>query len=220
MKRYTKEEAISVVVRCAEKYREELDGRSLLFVCVDKHRKTLCIEFSFHGSNYMHLTGLKPRESSDGEGEGPLFANDFYHKCLDHRLSPSDFAFSDDGTTHLKLDILPSVICKNLRASIIGEYNSSRPRLYTEKIVGNIHACMGFVYDRRTSEYVPNTVIKEDARDLVSGSARVIAVYRKDIRAAQYEEATYIAKKVDWDSVALPEGFMYLPLPHGETATV
>lgn len=212
MKRYTKEEAVAVAVKCAEQYHSELDGKNLLFICCNKHKEIFPIELSFYGNNYMHLTGLKPKKIVDGESEvaHDLFANDFYQKCLDHKLSPTDFDFSDDGTTHMKLAVLPGIICKNLHASIIGDYNSSKPRLYTEKIVGGIHACMGFIFDSEMSEYVPNTVIKEDIRDLTANEVRVIAVYRKPACAKQYEEITYKAKKVDWVSIKYPEEYQYL----------
>lgn len=209
MKKYTKEEAIAIVVQCAEEYHTELEGKNLLFICADKHKQTVAIEFSFYGSNYMHLTGLKSSRHPTGRPT-PLFANDFYQKCLEHKLSVNDFDFSEDGTTHLKLAVLPNVICKNLRANIVGDYNSSRPRLYTEKIVGSIQACMGFSFDRKTSEYVPNTVLQEDARDLTSNAVRVIAVFRKDGHAERYEELTYKAKKLDWKSVRFPEEYDYL----------
>ena len=201
MRKYTKEEAISIVVRCAEQYQEELEGKSLLFLCTDKHKKVIPVEFSFYGNNYMHLTGLKANK---------LFANDFYQKCLDHKLSPADVSFSADGTTHLKLDILPAMIAKNLQANMIGDYNSSKPRLYTEKIAGSIHACIGFVLDTKTEEYVPNTVVKEDARDITKNALRVVAVYRKENGAQRYEEMTYRAKKTDLSSLEFPDEFSYL----------
>lgn len=210
MKKYTKEEAIAIVTQCAEQYHTELDGKNLLFICSNKYKKFLSLEFSFYGSNYMHLTGLKPKQHDDDENTQILYANDFYQKCLDHKISPSDFNFSDDGTTHMKLAALPGIICKNLHASIIGDYNSSKPRLYTEKIAGGIHACMGFVFDIKTSEYVPNTVIQEDIRGLTSNEVRVIAAYRKSVYAEKYEEITYLAKKVDWSVVKYPEEFRYL----------
>jgi hypothetical protein len=211
MKKYTKEEAIAVVVQCAEKYRDELDGRNLLFLCMDKHKKTSAIEFSFHGSNYLHLTGLKPGRGEVDDVDPALHANDFYKKCLEHQLSPSDFAFAEDGTTHLKLELLPGILCKNLNASMIGDYNSSKPRLVTEKLVGGVHACMGFVLDKKRTEYVPNTVLKEDIRDLItSDSVRVIAVYRKSASDKRYEELTYRAKKVDWSAVQYPDDLAYL----------
>ena len=212
MKRYTKKEAIAVVVKCAEKYRNELEGKSLLFICANKHKQTFAIELSFFKNNYMHLTGLKPGKQLDRNDTTGLFANDFYKKCLEHRLSPSDFDFSDDGTTHMKLDVLPTIICKNLHANFIGDYNSAKPRLYTEKIVGNIHGCMGFIFDPHILKYVPNTLIQEDARNLISNLVQVIAVYRKGFHDEKYKELTYKAKKADWSSIVFPEHFEYLSI--------
>ena len=69
---------------------------------------------------------------------------------------------------------------------------------------------MGFAFDRKTLEYVPNTVIQEDARDLTSNAVRVIAVYRKEAQAERYEELTYKAQKVDWGLIKFPEKYEYL----------
>ena len=57
-RKYTKAEAIGIVVRCAQTYKQELDGKNLLFICTDKHKKTIPIELSFYGNNYLHLTGI------------------------------------------------------------------------------------------------------------------------------------------------------------------
>lgn len=46
-RKYTKAEAIGIVVRCAQTYKQELDGKNLLFICTDKHKKTIPIELSF-----------------------------------------------------------------------------------------------------------------------------------------------------------------------------
>lgn len=154
----------------------------------------------------MHLTGLKSGLSSSSK----LFANDFYKKCLEHKLSPEDFDFAEDGTTHLKLAVLPKLVCKNLHASIIGNYDSSKPLLYTERIVGNVNACMGFIMDKKNSEYVPNTVIQEDIRNITSSTVQVVAAYRKGINAKLYEEMTYKSKKTDWESIKYPEKYQYL----------
>ena len=147
-RKYTKAEAIGIVVRCAQTYKQELDGKNLLFICTDKHKKTIPIELSFYGNNYLHLTGLKAPKSENGDIAVELFANDFYQKCLDHKLSPTDFDFAEDGTTHMKLDVLPTVISKNLQAKMIGNYDSIKPRLYTEKVAGSTNACIGFVLDQ------------------------------------------------------------------------
>lgn len=208
---YTKEQAVSIVTLCAKAYQENLANRTLLFVCMDKHKRISCIELSFDASNYMHLTGLKPISVVDGNGTArKLSATDFYSKCLDGKLSVQDFDFAKDGTTTLKLDVLPFVINKNLSANMIGDYNSGNPKLYTEKLVGGVKACVGFVLTEPSRKYVPNTVIKVDIRDYATSTTRVIAVLRKRKTDNLYKEITYKAKKIDWSSIKLPNGFEYL----------
>ncbi len=206
MMTFTKAEAIKIVTSCAEKYRDELAGRSLLLICQDKHKHTSCIELTFTPRNFLHLTGLKVQR----HGDDPLTAAVFYTRCLEHKLSPSDFSFSEDGTTQMKLAVLPLVISKNLSANMVGDYNSSKPKLYTEKLVGGVKACVGFVIDETSGSFVPNTVLKEDIRDNVHSAVRIAAIYRKKLDESQYTEMTYQAKKLDWSTITLPEEYQYL----------
>ena len=220
MGQYTKAQAISIVVACAEQYRENLANRNLLFICQDKHKRITAIEFSFDASNFLHLTGLKVKKHkyNGKDMDDAISAKDFYEKCLAHRLSVSDFEFAKDGTTQLKLEVLPRLISKNLSATMIGDYNSRNPKLVTDKMAGNTVACMGFVPTGPANRFVPNTVLKVDIRDYISNQVRVIAVYRKSMDDPKYEEATYYAKKVDWEAVTYPQPYEYLPKP--EPATV
>ena len=207
MSRYTKEQAISIVVSCAEKFRDELENRTLLFICQDKHKKITYQEFSFYGRNYLHLTGLKVRKNTPSD---EITASDFYSKCLSHRLSPRDFEFSHDGTTFMKLDILPTLITKNISARMIGDYNSTKPRLYTEKLAGNVKACMGFRTDAVTGNYVPDTVLNEDIRNYTRKQVRVIAVLRTTPNSILFDEITYVAKDIDLTAIIFPERYQYL----------
>lgn len=215
MRKYTKAEAIEIVVSCAETYSRELLDQSLLFVCQDKHKRVSCIEFFFYDRNFLHLTGLKPkrRSSKENSGDESQSAKDFFYNCLSHKVSPNDFDFAPDGTTPMKLGILPYLVSKNLSAKIIGNFYSLRPKLYTEKLAGGSKGCMGFLIDDVTKNYVPNTVLNEDIRNNVSEWARVIIVYRKAISEERYTEITYAARKVDWDHVVFPEQYAYLPKP-------
>lgn len=215
MKKYSKAEAIKIVVSCAQAYSTELLNRSLLFVCQDKHKHISFIEFFFYDRNFLHLTGLKLKKKATEEAGGGDMqsAGDFFANCLAHRISPEDFEFAPDGTTALKLGILPFLVTKNLSANIVGNFSSLRPKLYTEKLAGGNKGCMGFCIDAITSNYVPNTVLNEDIRDNVDEWARVIAVYRKENSQEKYTEITYLAKKVDWDSIIFPERYSDLPKP-------
>ena len=162
--KYTKQDAIKIVTSCAEQYESELNGRQLLLLCTDKHKKIHTIELTFQSWHFLHLTGLKlvgrfKSESNSSE----LTARDFYSRCLERKLSPEDFDFSKDETSFKKLDVLPLVICKNLHANAIGDFDKQRPRLMTDKLIGGVKACIGFVRD--SDQYVPNTIIKEDIRN-------------------------------------------------------
>ena len=55
-------------------------------------------------------------------------------------------------------------------ASMLGEFTDRGPKLYSEKVAGNVCACMGFVADSYTKLNVPNTLLKKDIRDVSSKS--------------------------------------------------
>lgn len=167
---YTKQQAISIVTSCAKKYQDNLVDKSLLFLCINKHKNLSCIEFTFDASNFLHLTGLKLRPTADKDGtKRKPSALEFYNKCLDNKLSVKDFDFAADGTTELKLDVLPLVINKWLSADTIGDFNSPTPQLYTEKLAGGVKACIGFVLTDSQNE-VTNISTSNSSNDSDSSS--------------------------------------------------
>ena len=127
--------------------------------------------------------------------------------CIAHKLSPKAFEFAPDGTTQLKLEVLPQLMRKDLSAKMIGDIDSQTPKLYTEKLVGNIRACMGLVND--SSTYVPNTVLNRDMRDITSNRAQIVAVFRKSTEENQYSEVTY-KTQLDFSKYLFPKEYEYL----------
>ncbi len=113
MGKITKKDAIRIVVGCAEKYKDNLVDRTLLFILSDKHKNTSSLEVTFNASNFLHLTGLKiynPAEEDDDKAEvmdsnmlttKMISPKEFYRRCLKHELSEEDFEFADDGTTEI-----------------------------------------------------------------------------------------------------------------------
>lgn len=203
----TKKEALQIVFSCAASYKKNLAGRSLLFVTTDKHKTVRCLEVTFDSSNFLHMTGFKLNKKE-------ISANNFFSMCCDKRLSESDFEFAADGTTEMKMRVLPGLVQKHLSAKMVGDYNLSQPKLYTDKLAGSVGACMGFVRNGGKGRFVPNTVLEGDIRSMVKCSAnRIVITYRKRRGKNQYTEIVYVAKKVDWESLALPEEYQYLPLP-------
>ncbi len=61
----TKKDAMAIVFSCATKYKENLVGHSLLFLCQDKHKRIYFLEVTFDISNFLHLTGFKTMGSAD-----------------------------------------------------------------------------------------------------------------------------------------------------------
>lgn len=194
-----KEQALKIIFQCAAKFEENLANRNLLFVCSDKKMNISIVEVAFIRSNFLHMTGVKFKNSKR------LSANEFYKMCLNRRLALKDFDLASDGTTDLKLTVLPALVNKNVSANMIGEYSGSRPMLYTQKLAGNVKGCMGFLLDNKKGCYIPNTVLKEDIRTLVVDAKRVIAVFRKAISDECYEEIVYKVKDVEMHSISLPE---------------
>lgn len=198
---YTKEKAISVMTKCAIQYKTELVDKNLLFLCMDKHKNLSYIEVMFDTKNYLHLTGCKLNKNMTSKA--------FYNKCVDHRLSINDFELAQDGTTEMKLKVLPLLLNKNLSANMLGDYSGNGINLYTEKLIGNVKACVGFV-KTKNDIYVPNTVLNVDIRSYVKKPTRVIAVYRKNKKEEKYSEMVYKAKNVDWYKTCYPKKFEYL----------
>ncbi|MCI6648295.1 MAG: PBECR4 domain-containing protein [Lachnospiraceae bacterium] len=193
----TKEQAISIVTSCAEAYNRELLNKCLLFVISDKHKRISVMETRFGAGQFLHLTGLKISDKK-------LSASRFFKRCLDHKLSPDDFEFPSNQTTFLKLEVMPTLICKNLAANSVGTYKGTGLVLHTEKLAGGIRGCIGFVSDAKEKYYIPNTLLKADIRDYIVDSGRILITYRRDISEEKYSEIVYAAKKVDWKSL-VPE---------------
>jgi hypothetical protein len=202
----TKKEALAVVFSCAVEYKNNLVDRSLLFVCTNKNKQVYCLEVTFDASNFLHMTGFKTTTSG-------IQAQHFFDLCIDQRLSEEDFEFSEDGTTPLKMKVLPGLVKKNLSANMIGDFNMSQPKLYTEKLTGGVKACIGFVRNKGDGRYVPNTVLEGDIRKRVKQTDRIILTYRKQRGEQQYSELVYSAKKVEWSKIKLPDNYKDLPLP-------
>lgn len=208
IKQYTKEEALKIVQTCAEHYKNHLLDRSLLFILMDKHKRISTLEVSFVKRNFLHLTGLVVDKTK-------LPGDRFFDLCIDKKLSVSNFELSQDGTTNLKLAVLPLLITKNLSANSVGEYNGTGIKLYTEKIAGSSKGCIGFVLDKSTGFMLPNTVLNIDIRDCSKyPQSRIIATYRKKLQEDTYTEIVHSARDINFDTVVFPEAYDYLPKPN------
>ena len=198
---FSKQDILSKLFVCAAKYNENLLGNSLLFITCDKNGNYDFFSVVFKAANFQHLTGVNTQNMS---------AKDFFRRCLAKRLSPDDIIPHKDGTTELKLSVLPTLLNKDLSANMLADYSGRNLKLYTEKIAGNITACMGFVKDSKSELYVPNTVLRQDMRNISDNRKRIVATFQKNKSDDSYTAVVYIAKNVYIEKIDFPDNLKYL----------
>jgi hypothetical protein len=193
-----KRKALSIIFHCATAYRNNLEGKNVLFAFGGREKCSF-FETAFPSYNFQHLTGV----------DSGLTASQFYNASIDRRLFAEQFSFADNGTTPLKLEILPHLMEIYKNARMVGDYDNARAYFYTEKIAGGVTANLGFVKDANYPEsglYVPNTTIKDDIRDLsLIPVQRVLAILIKKAPDPKYPLLTYLAKGVSLNTPGLQE---------------
>ena len=200
-----KRRAIQIMTKAADIYRENLEDQKVLFLYglppvvkkqLQTEEKVLTgikgYEVAFHRYNFLHLTGVKINKSTTAS------AIHFYEKCIDNRLTENDFSFSKDGSTGQKLDILERMMQMKKNVTMIGSFTDKGPRLYTEKVAGNVCGCIGFVHDRNTKLNVPNTLLKKDIRDVVEQPVyKVFGVVSKNYMENTYTRVEKMDKSIN-----------------------
>lgn len=193
-----KQEAINIILDCAKLYQKNLLGNNLLFIFRNSNNIEY-FEAVFEAKHFLHLTGIR-LEKNNGSAN-------FFRNIISNRLNPSDFRFASDGTTELKLQVLTNLMNIHCRANMVGEYASIKYELFTEKLAGNVTACLGFVRDSKNyNYYVPNTALKEDIRDISKKpQQRILAILRKPIKQPTYAEICYTAKGISFSEIKFKE---------------
>ena len=200
-----KRRAIQIITKAAVLYRDNLEDQKVLFLYgipseVKKQLQTQdkvlsaiqSYEVAFHRYNFLHLTGVRLNKN------GTASAIHFYQKCLDGRLSENDFTFAQDGSMGQKLDILESMMLLKKNVTMIGEFTDRGPKLFTDKVAGNVCGCVGFVKDRNTKLNVPNTLLKKDIRDVTAQPVyKVFAVISKHYTDDKYTNIVKCDNSID-----------------------
>lgn len=188
-----KEEALKIILKCCKLYHCNLENKNVMFIVQDKRKDIHYLEMLFLASNFLHLTGIniinKKIKSS----------TDFYNLCLKNQITVSDFKFNSNGTTSMKLQILPQIIQIQKICKMTGDYNNTKLYLSTQKLVGNVNICMGFI--KKGNYYIPNTALKEDIRNITTEQAKIIAIMVKNVKDAKYKEITYLNKNIEMKTI-------------------
>lgn len=182
-------EILKTIYDSAEIYHNELENRSLLFV-FGKMMDPEYFEACFFTRNFMHLTGIRYLKGSQR----------FFQDACDKRIIVKEMSFAENGTTEMKLSVLLQLVNIIKTARMVGDYNSMKSELYTEKMAGNITACLGFI--KKGKYYVPNTALREDIRNVSYESPqRMLIIARKMYSDCKYSEISYLAKGVSLSSI-------------------
>lgn len=156
---------------------------------------------TFLERNFQHLTGLELIDS-----EGNVIHNqsvNFYRKCIENKLGVDEFRFKPDGTTHLKLMALPSLMDVTKITKITGDYNSVRPYLLVDKVMGGINFCLGL--SKEDKIYVPSSALLEDIKKLTDTPSQVLAIMEKEDDGDRYSIVKHVAKGLNLKNVMLPD---------------
>ena len=114
----------------------------------------------------------------------------------------------EDGTADMKISVLSQAMCVYRNAKIVGDYSFDKTMLYTEKLIGNVFACVGFV--RNNEYYIPNTLLKEDVRDITHRpQKRVLAIFRKKTIESTYSELCYVRRDISVSDITMPESVVH-----------
>ena len=189
--RMDKKEALRKLIASADAYKECLENKNLLIVYSNAVGECEFFETKFTRRQFRHLTGV----------DTSLSSSELYKRLLSRRLSTDDFELKADGTTELKLNILPKLLRFGSCARMVGELHSgSVMHLRTEKLAGGVVACMGFVADGRF--YVPNTALNKDIREVTARPQyKILMILEKSISDPKYSKAIHTAKGFTADNL-------------------
>lgn len=194
-----KEEVLKYAITYAKKYKNNLEGKNILFVFEEKNTKEIkFVETMYKAYNYLHLTGLDYCPISSNKMSKYQKAMEFYKLATIGKLDVKNVVIKNPAIIDLKMQALNTLIDIDKSAKMIGDYNNIiKDALYTEKISGNVHYCLGFVKDRHSSYYIPNTTLSENILNVTNVANRIIAIFKKLENVSLYGEVTYLARGIE-----------------------
>ena len=190
-----KKEARKTLINGAKIYKENLLNKNILII-TKINSKVNSLEVKFPKSAYLHLTGVQVNKDL-------ISAKDFFNLCAKRKIRLEDFDFKSNGTTKLKLDVLESALKIPSSIKMVTAHNGMRPELYTDRLVGNVRACLGLI--NKGNYYVPNTLLKTDIRQESTCIERVIVIMEKHENDKTYKNVSYLAEGIEFEKLDLPK---------------
>lgn len=193
------ERILRLLSKCQNDYENNLKDKKIMFIFEDKNKRIEEIETFFPINCLYHLTGIKVQRK---DNQQILNSYSFYRSLQKGTLNTLQYDFiKKDSTTDLKLSVLPQLMRIDKMAKIIGDFSGYNLVLQTEKIAGNINACMGFVFNNKLNVYMPNTALNLDIRNITNNRKRIVAILKKDVTDNLYKNLVYLSKEYDVKSI-------------------
>lgn len=179
-----KNRAIGIITESAQVYDELLKNTSYLIIAhsgvFNSYRQ---YEIHFNSSNFMHLTGV----------DTELSAGLFYSKCIGNKLSKSDFKLKDNGTTMLKLSLLPEMFNLDIYRTI-GEFDSSGGYVKIKADVASGHNTGVLALKKiNDTNYVPCSLLADhvDNTVIATSKQKILYIYSKKKKEKKYTDIVY-----------------------------
>ena len=174
---------LTIIINAAKQYENVLNKRHFCIVFKKKDTFEL-VEVAFQDINFLHLTGVKTK----------LSAKVFYSAALSGKLSLKDIAMDSNGTTQLKMQVLPFLHELLFNNCMIGDFINSGIYIKSDYFVGDTKAFLSLGFIKGKKKDIPVTLYKENVKRLSKPIYKVLAIFIKRSDQKKYKECTYISK--------------------------
>jgi hypothetical protein len=201
------------IMKLAQDCACNLEGKNIMFVYRNQvgSRGLDFIETRYRPDNFLHLMGVYIDHTK-------MTAEDFYKKALNSELTEIDFrqgmaigqppTRQDYITVEKKLQAADQTMQIHKRACLMGEWNGFGYKFYTERVIGNVYAFLGYVSNENSNIYQPNSSQLADVRDFISHKNTIMLTLRKPASEEHYSEITRLHKSISLDTFKLPENIV------------
>ncbi len=204
----TYKNAINIITNAAKDYKQILSNQNFIFIFKNRNDNSIdYFEAVFLDRNFQHLTGI---DFTDTNGKILHKSLYFYKKCLNGKIKENEISYKADGTTELKLKALPLIINFLNSSKMTATYNSFKPKLSVDRLVGTTNFCIGFTKDK--DFFVPSSCLLEDIRNLSDVTHQILAIYSKSSnnKKTVYNNLRYIAKGITIEKLNMSDGLKTL----------
>ena len=204
MEKMSINEVRSLLFRCAKEYKIKLCDRQFLIIFKKSSESDIYgfFEAKFKAGNFQHLSGIEhPSDKKNIQSSAG-----FFRKCYSNKLSNSEIVFKKDGTTRLKLKVLPYAMDFVKLAKMVGIPDDKTAELDVSFMSGGIKYCLGFRKDEDSDTYIPVTLLDRDIRTICTDTYQILGIMEKACGDQNsYNRIRYTAKNIDLSKLNLPD---------------